>query len=127
MAHIITPLFQCHPDPDGAIELKNLVRITSLNNQLQHLLVPKKQSLQYTPASCRYNKVTDSRHLGFCPAMFRKWGKSKKRKLADKKGILMLLQMTHQSDLKLSTGSESSSIEAAWKQSAASASLPSCL
>ena len=32
----------------------------------------------------------------------------------------MLLQMTHQSDLKLSTGS-------AWKQSAASASLPSCL
>jgi hypothetical protein len=44
-----------------------------------------------------------------------------------KKGNLMLLQMIHQSDLKLSTGSESSSIEAAWKQSAASASLPSCL
>ena len=50
MDHIITQLFQCHPDPDGAIELKNLVRITLLNNQLQHLLVPK-NSARYTLAT----------------------------------------------------------------------------
>nr|ACR34529.1 unknown [Zea mays] len=89
-----------------------------LNNQLQHLLV-------HTD-NCRYNKLQIAGHLVSAQLCLENGGRRRENR-PTKKGNLTLLQMTHQSDLKLSTGSESSSIEAAWKQSAASASLPSCL
>lgn len=61
----------------------------------------------------KYNLQLELNSLGYVP------GRGKK--------LWSLALKAHETKLKLSTGSDSSSMDAAWKQSAASASLPSSL